>query len=169
MDQSLIIGIVALLAGLGLGWFLGSRPVAEWRARADAREAEARANEGVVKAMTVDLAATSERARALETSLAELQDVRRERDALAPALAAARQQAADAAVLRSELAQVRDDREGLRAELERLKADAENFSEQKRLLIEAQETLRKEFENAGNKVLERAQEAFLTRAQARFD
>ena len=169
MDQSLIIGIVALLAGLGLGWFLGSRPVAEWRARADAREADARANEGVVKAMTVDLAATSERARALETSLAELQDVRRERDALAPALAAARQQAADAAVLRSELAQVRDDREGLRAELERLKADAENFSEQKRLLIEAQETLRKEFENAGNKVLERAQEAFLTRAQARFD
>ena len=169
MDQSLIIGIVAMLAGLALGWFLGSRPVAEWRARADARDAEAKASEGLVKAMTVDLAATSERAKSLEMGLAELQDVRRERDALAPALAAAQQQAADAATLRSELAQVRDDREALRAELERLKADAENFSEQKRLLIEAQETLRKEFENAGSKVLERAQEAFLTRAQARFE
>ena len=169
MDQSLIIGIVALLAGLALGWFLGSRPVAEWRARADARDAEAKSNLEVVKSMTVDLAAMSERAKALEMGLAELHDVRRERDALAPALAAARQQAADAATLRSELAQVRDDREALRAELERLKADAENFSEQKRLLIEAQETLRKEFENAGSKVLERAQEAFLTRAQARFE
>ncbi len=169
MDQSLIIGFVALLAGLAIGWFLGSRPVAEWRARADARDAEAKASEGMVKAMTVDLAATSERAKALEISLAELQDVRRERDALAPALAAARQQAADAESTRAELARIRADRDTKNAELERLKADAENFAEQKRLLIEAQETLRKEFENAGSKVLAQAQEAFLARAQARFD
>jgi DNA recombination protein RmuC len=49
-----------------------------------------------------------------------------------------------------------------------MKADAANFAEQKRLLIEAQEALRREFENAGNKVLERAQEAFMARAQERF-
>ncbi len=72
-------------------------------------------------------------------------------------------------MIRAELAQVRTDREALSTALERLKADAENFAEQKRMLIEAQEVLRKEFENAGNKVLEKAQETFLARAQARFD
>ncbi|MFN3552543.1 MAG: DNA recombination protein RmuC [Novosphingobium meiothermophilum] len=169
MDQSLILVILALLAGLAIGWFLGSRPVAEWRARADSRDAEARAHEGTIKAMTVDLAAMAERTKALEASLAELQSVRRERDELAPALAAARQQAADAAALRAELSDARTSRETLRAELARMKADAANFEEQKRLLVEAQDALRKEFENAGNKVLEKAQEAFLARAQSRFE
>ena len=37
-----VIAIVALLAGAGLGWFLGSRPVAEWKARHGERDAEAR-------------------------------------------------------------------------------------------------------------------------------
>jgi DNA recombination protein RmuC len=161
--------IIALLAGIGLGWFLGSRPVAEWRARADSRDIEAKALEGTVKAMTVDLAAMSERVRAMDTLAAELADVRRDRDELAPALATARQQAADAQLVRTELAQVRADREALSTAIERLKADAENFAEQKRMLMEAQEALRKEFENAGNKVLEKAQETFLARAQARFE
>lgn len=169
MDLSLILVFVALIVGVVLGWFFGNRPVAEWRARHDQRNAEAKAHEGTIKAMIVDLAATAERAKGLEASLAELQDVRRQRDELAPALAAARQSAADAEVVRAELIRVRDDRDALRAELERLKADAENFAEQKRLLIAAQEALRKEFENAGNKVLEKAQETFLARAQSRFE
>lgn len=170
MDTALILFvIVALLAGTGFGWFLGSRPVAEWRARADARDADAKTHEGTVKAMTVDLAAMGERTKAMDALAAELAEVRRHRDELAPALATARQQAADAAIVRTELAQVRADREALGTALERLKADAENFAEQKRMLIEAQEVLRKEFENAGNKVLEKAQETFLARAQARFD
>lgn len=170
MDPVLILFVIfALLAGLAAGWFLGSRPVAEWRARADSRDAEAKAHEGTVKAMTVDLAAMSERAKALEASLAELQDVRRQRDELAPALAAARQSAADAEVVRAELIRIRDERDSFRTAVERMKADAENFAEQKRLLIEAQEALRKEFENAGNKVLEKAQETFLARAQSRFE
>lgn len=170
MDTALILFvIVALLGGIALGWFLGSRPLAEWRARHDARDADAKAHEGTVKAMTVDLAAMSERVRAMDALHAELSEVRRHRDELAPALATARQQAADAALVRAELAQVRADREALGTALERLKADAENFAEQKRMLIEAQEVLRKEFENAGNKVLEKAQETFLARAQARFD
>lgn len=170
MDTGLILFvIIALLAGIALGWFLGSRPVAEWRARADSRDVEAKVLEGTVKAMTVDLAAMSERVRTMDALSAELADVRRDRDELAPALATARQQAADAQVVRAELAQVRADREALSTAIERLKADAENFAEQKRMLIEAQEALRKEFENAGNKVLEKAQETFLARAQARFE
>ncbi len=170
MDTALFLFvIIALLAGIGLGWFLGSRPVSEWRARHDSRDAEAKAHEGTVKAMTVDLAGMSERVRAMDALAVELTNVRRHRDELAPALATARQQAADAHMVRAELAQVRADREALSTAIERLKADAENFAEQKRMLLEAQEALRKEFENAGNKVLEKAQETFLARAQARFE
>ncbi len=168
-SAQLVLMLLAIVVGVAIGWFLGSRPLAEWRARHDARDADAKAHEGTVKAMTVDLAAMSERVRAMEALTVELAEVRRHRDELAPALATARQQAADAAVVRGELAQVRADREALSTALERLKADAENFAEQKRMLIEAQEVLRKEFENAGNKVLEKAQETFLARAQARFD
>jgi len=57
---------------------------------------------------------------------------------------------------------------GVSTELATLKANAAHFDEQKRLLIEAQEGLKKEFENAGAKVLERAQEAFMARAQERL-
>ena len=83
-------------------------------------------------------------------------------------LAAEEARARRADELARELAQVREDREAIRAELATLKANAAHFDEQKRLLLEAQESLRKEFENAGNKVLERAQETFLARAQERF-
>ncbi len=54
------------------------------------------------------------------------------------------------------------------AQLATLKANAVHFDEQKRLLLDAQEGLKKEFEAAGAKVLESAQEAFLKRAQDRF-
>ena len=83
-------------------------------------------------------------------------------------LAAEEARARRADELARELAQAREDREAIRAELATLKANAAHFDEQKRLLVEAQESLRKEFENAGNKVLERAQETFLARAQERF-
>lgn len=83
-------------------------------------------------------------------------------------LAAEEARARRADELARELAEVRESREAIGAELATLKANALHFDEQKRLLIEAQETLRKEFENAGNKVLERAQETFLTRAGERL-
>lgn len=70
MDSALLV-VVALVIGLGIGWFLGSRPTAEWRARHDQRDADAKAHEGTIKAMTVDLAATVEQKKALEASLAE--------------------------------------------------------------------------------------------------
>jgi DNA recombination protein RmuC len=53
-------------------------------------------------------------------------------------------------------------------ELATLKANAVHFDEQKRLLLEAQTLLKQEFEAAGAKVLEGAQEAFLKRAADRF-
>lgn len=136
-----ILSLVALLLGLGaglaLGWFLASRPVADLRARFLARDGEARDLDEKFKAAIRDLAGASERA-ARADSLAD------------------------------ELAGVRADRDAARAELATLHANAAHFEEQKRLLLEAQEGLKREFENAGAKVLARAQEAFLARAQERL-
>ena len=49
-----------------------------------------------------------------------------------------------------------------------LAANAANFSEQKANLIEAQDSLKREFEAAGAKILGKAQDALLERAQQRF-
>lgn len=238
---ALVFVIVALVIGAGLGWFFGTRPLAEAQGRVAQREGEARAAEDRVKAMAVDLATMAERARQVDLMAAERDSLRADRDSLAAGLAAAMERAseadglrdalhearttrealgaeaarfrADAAnlaeqnrllieaqdalaaernalradrdtlaarlataterateadALRQALHEARAGRETLRAEVARLEADATNFAEQKRLLIEAQEVLRREFENAGNKVLEKAQEAFMARAQERF-
>ena len=164
LDSLIIAGIVvvALVVGLAVGWVLGARPVADWRARADAHEA-------TVKAMTVDLAGLTERVRQADTLAADLSNLRRERDALATRAATAEAHAADADRQRAELVEIRNRSETQAAELARLKADAVHFEEQKRLLIDAKAELNKEFENAGNKVLEKAQETFLVRANARFE
>jgi len=83
-------------------------------------------------------------------------------------LAAASERAERVDALQGELAESRANREQLGAQNATLRANAAHFEEQKRLLLEAQEGLKKEFENAGAKVLEKAQEAFLARAQERF-
>jgi len=55
------------------------------------------------------------------------------------------------------------------AALESASAEREKaFAEQKAALLAAQDSLKKEFENAGSRVLEQAQKAFLERAEARF-
>ena len=140
MDYTLyiLVSLFGLLAGAALGWFAGSRPVAEWKARFGQRDAEARDLDDMFKAAIRDLAASSAGAeRALSLS-AELETARR-------------------------------DREGLRAELATLKANAAHFEEQKNLLLQSQEHLRKEFEIAGARVLANAQETFLVRANERFE
>jgi DNA recombination protein RmuC len=131
------LAIFGLVIGLAIGWFLGSRPVAEWRQRFVARDGEAREIDERFRRAITELAAVGERATRADALDAELAGVRAERDALGTQLAT-------------------------------LKANAAHFDEQKRLLLEAQEALRKEFEAAGAKVLEGAQEAFLKRAQERF-
>ena len=49
-----------------------------------------------------------------------------------------------------------------------LEANAANFDEQKALLLQSQEALKKEFEAAGAKILGKAQEALIERAEQRF-
>ena len=132
------------MLGLGLGWFLGNRPVADWRQRFAARDAEARETDAQFRRAITDLAAASERAQRA--------------DELAGALDLAR----------ADQARILGEKADLAAQIAAMKADAQNFAEKERLLLAAQEALRKEFENAGNKVLAQAQEAFLHRAQERF-
>lgn len=171
MDTTLVFVflILALLAGLAAGWLLGSRPIADWKTRFTARDTEARELDEKFRRAITELAAASVKAGQHDALAVDVAMIRDERDGLAAQFAAAHERAGEADRMRAELAAVRTDRENLRAELERLKADAENFAEQKRLLVEAQDMLRKEFENAGHKVLEKAQEVFLARAGARFD
>ena len=104
--QFVILAFSALIVGLGLGWYFGSRPAADLRARLAAKESE-----------NTDLDA-------------KLLAVLEERATLA--------------------------------------ANAANFADQKASLIKAQESLKAEFEAAGAKILGKAQEALLERAQQRF-
>jgi DNA recombination protein RmuC len=64
-----------------------------------------------------------------------------------------------------DLAQALD---GAREENARFRAERAAFAEQKRLLEESRSNLLKEFENTGAQVLNRAQEAFLKRAEERL-
>ena len=83
-------------------------------------------------------------------------------------LAGASEKASRADMLAEEVVQIRRSQEAASSELATLKANVAHFEEQKRLLLGAQEALKKEFEAAGAKVLEGAQEAFMKRAEEHF-
>jgi DNA recombination protein RmuC len=166
--ESTLFAIVALVMGLGLGWFLGSRPMAEWRQRFLARDHEARELDEKFRRAIAELAGASERASRADALAGELAEANFRQAALQGELATARTRAESAERLAAELPELRASREALSAELATLKANAANFDEKQRLLLEAQEALKKEFQVAGAKVLEGAQAAFLQRAQERF-
>jgi len=116
MDSTLtliLILVFGLAAGTGLGWFFGSRPVADLRTRLVELEAGAKDLDGRFRQAVKELG--------------------------------------DASI-----------------ENATLKANAANFEEQKAGLMAAQESLKKEFENAGAKILAQAQEVLLNRAQERL-
>lgn len=50
-----VLLIVAIIAGLALGWFLGSRPVADWKARHADRDAAAKEHEAQFKQAIAEL------------------------------------------------------------------------------------------------------------------
>ncbi|MGX7894793.1 DNA recombination protein RmuC [Tsuneonella sp. HG222] len=138
MDITAVILVIgALLAGFALGWFLGGRPVADWKARHGERDAEARDLDEKFRRAIVELENATVRAGRADELAVQLETVRTQRESLA-------------------------------GELATLKANAANFDEQKRLLVEAREELLKEFQLTGSKVLGAAQEKFLASAAERF-
>ncbi|AKH42052.1 DNA recombination protein RmuC [Croceibacterium atlanticum] len=129
--------IAALLAGAALGWFFGTRPLADLRHRLSRAEDEVKELDAKYLRSFADLEAARERAGRVDELSAQLETVRAERERLG-------------------------------SELATLKANAANFEEQKRLLVEAREELLKEFQLTGSKVLGKAQEEFLKNASERF-
>jgi DNA recombination protein RmuC len=83
-------------------------------------------------------------------------------------LAGASERANRADDLAKQLDETRRETVGITAELATLREKSANFEEQKALLLQSQEALKKEFEAAGAKVLGQAQEAFLQRAVESF-
>ena len=149
MDSIVIVFILAaLLIGLGLGYFFGSRPVAEGKARHAERDSEARELDAKYLRTFADLEAARERAGRADALSEELRDTR--------------------AAHEIALEELRRTNGALSSELATLREKTANFDEQKRLLVEAREELLKEFQNTGSAVLGKAQEAFLERAAERF-
>ena len=98
MDATLItilaLVAIAFLAG-AIGWFAGSRPVADWRARHAERDGEARELEAKLGRIVPELATMSERAARADALAAELDAARGEREGLRAELAALREKAAN--------------------------------------------------------------------------
>jgi DNA recombination protein RmuC len=135
---ALVLGV--LLGGVG-AYILASRPLQDLRARlADAEDRARHADAALGEART-DLATARERAGRADDLARELAETRLKRDALSERLAQVEATAS-----------------------EREKA----HQEQKQALIEAQEALRKEFENTGAKLLEAARARFDSEASKRL-
>ena len=143
-----ILGVVALLIGLGVGWYLGGRPAAELKARLAESERDAKETDARYLRAYAELEAAREKGARVDALDAELKETRARHEAV--------------------LEDVRRTNGELSSELATLKEKTANFDEQKRLLVEAREELLKEFQNTGSAVLTKAQEAFLERANERF-
>ena len=83
MDTTAIILIfAALVIGGALGWFIGSRPVADWKTRHAQAEGDAKAAEEKLARMVPELATMSERAARADDLAAKLDVAREETSAL---------------------------------------------------------------------------------------
>lgn len=144
MDNSILL-IVTLVLGLIAGgvaaWFFASRPVADLRARLDARESEFKTAIAELGEAQIELSAAKERAGRADGLADQLEMAREERAQLAERLILVESQSE-----------------------ERAKA----FAEQKRVLVEAREELLNQFKATGAEVLQKNQENFLARAEQRF-
>jgi len=81
MDSTLLVIFVlvlGLLIGAGVGWFVGSRPVADWKARFEERDGDAKRHADDVARMTPELATMSERAARADGLAADLDKAREE-------------------------------------------------------------------------------------------
>ncbi|MGN3973797.1 DNA recombination protein RmuC [Tsuneonella sp. SYSU-LHT278] len=79
---SIILIIVAVLLAGAFGWFVGSRPVADWKARHGERDAEARDLADKLARIVPELATMSERAGRADSLAASLDAAREELTAL---------------------------------------------------------------------------------------
>jgi len=151
LDQSIIVAILALAAGLLVGWLLASRRAG---------------------GLAADLAVAQSKAADAELVARARDAVERERNDAMRELAALRAQAEDRAgaveAMRVELATIRNDRDAARGELATARAQGEAFAARLADMREAKELMATQFNELANRALTDAQKAFLDRAEARF-
>ncbi|WBY17672.1 DNA recombination protein RmuC [Erythrobacteraceae bacterium WH01K] len=193
MDMTTIIFVfIALLAGGAFGWFAGSRPVADWRARHAERDAEAKDLAEKVSRMTPELATMSDRAARADALAEQLDMARGDRETLRSELEGVRQQAARVEPLEREMRELRTvneeaadrlrrEKAALASELDTLKSGAaarekaledryaereKHFERELGRLVEAEEKLQAKFNEIGEKMLEGARSKFMEGAQS---
>ena len=153
MDFALI-AIVALVFGIGLGYFLGHRfgsaPAADWQARHAERDAEAKDLSEKLSRMAPELATMSDRAARADDLAAKLDEARDDRDQLARRLASLESSA--------------DARE--KALEDRYVEREEQFARELKRLQDAEEKLQAKFGEIGEKMLAGAHSKFLEGAQS---
>ena len=180
MDVNLLIGLgVGLAIGAVCGWLVWGRALADWQARFAERDGAARDLDEKYRRAIVELEGAVVRAERADTLAGQLDLARGEREEFARQLSAVSSESAERV---RALGELREELQAARAKLEaseqargkverdlaELRANVDNFEEQKRLLISAREEMLKEFQNAGNAVLSKAQEKFVADAAARF-
>lgn len=149
--STVIIAILALAAGLLVGWLLASRKAGS---------------------LAADLAVAQSKAADAELVARARDAVERERNEAMRDLAALRAQTDDRAAaldaLRDELATIRADRDAARTALATTSAQIEAFEARLADMRDAKELMAAQFNDLANKALTDAQKAFLDRAEARF-
>ncbi|MGB7370996.1 MAG: DNA recombination protein RmuC [Erythrobacter sp.] len=141
--------LVGLAAGAAAGWFFGSRPVADWRARHGEAQGRLRELEGDLGAKREELSSARERAGRVDRLETELEETRLKRHALSERLA--------------QLEATRDERE--KAFEARFTEREAQFERELRRLTDAEEKLQAKFNTIGEKMLEGASTKFLEGAR----
>ncbi|MGR6327828.1 DNA recombination protein RmuC [Sphingomonas sp. XXL09] len=151
MEQIIIVAILALAAGLLVGWLVAGR-----------RAAGLAAELAVARSKVADAELVRQARDAVE----------RERNEAMREAASLRAQTDErlglADRLQRELATVRADRDAARAEIAALRAQGEAFEARLVELREAKDVMAAQFGEVANRLLSDAQKAFLERAEARF-
>lgn len=187
--------LFALVLGCGLGWYFGSRPVADWRDRHASRDAEARDLDEKFRRAVIDLENASVRAGRADDLERRLQESEATRGEVSGALAGLRSEIAErekaTGLLRENLdrltARYENEVEGrraaenalssLRSELDerekaftaRLADREEQSARELARLVAAEEKLQAKFNEIGEKLLTGAQTKFLDTAHGRLE
>jgi DNA recombination protein RmuC len=153
---ALLVALAALVIGLAAGWFFGSRPVAEWKARHEDRDREARELDSKYLKLLAEAEQAKERAARVDALDRELRETRTGHDKIVDGL---RQ---DHGRLSAELATLKSGTAERERALEERYAERErHFERELARLAEAEEKLQAKFNEIGEKLLEGAHAKFL--------
>ena len=155
----IIIIAVAVIAGV-IGWFVGSRPVADWKARHSERDREAKETDAKYLRAYAELEAAREKGARVDALDAEMRDLRKSHEETLERLRTAN------AKLSGELARLNTGAEAREKALEdRYQEREKHFERELARLIEAEEKLQTKFNEVGEKMLEGARTKFMEGAQ----